>query len=276
MTLKLHVLDLGMVRVDQNFIVANSTIVTQSTPDLASKLVDVPISAYFIQGEQGNVLYDTGCHPDCMGVHGRWTQKHQSIGPFIGGTECTLPHRLKELGITPDDVNFVVLSHLHNDHAGCVEFFRKSKILVHEDEFSGAMRHFMVGDHSTNYILADIAEWVKHPLNWRFIGRDEPDLDLINGVRLVNFGTGHAYGMLGLTVHLQNRRSVLLVSDACYGSTNFGPPSKRPGIMHDSIGYDRTIERMRQIAEEKDLDVWFGHDLEQFATLTKSTEGFYS
>jgi glyoxylase-like metal-dependent hydrolase (beta-lactamase superfamily II) len=194
---KLHVLDLGAVQVDENFIIASATIVTASRPDAVSRLIDVPISAYLIECAGGNVLYDTGCHPDCMGPNGRWTQKHQEIGPFIGGDECTLPSRLKALGLTPDDIPFVVLSHLHNDHAGCIEFFCQSKLIVHEDEFAGALRHYALHDNATNYVLQDIAAWLDKPRQWDLVRRGEERREIVRGVELFNFGSGHAYGMLG-------------------------------------------------------------------------------
>ena len=154
---KLRVLDLGRVLTDRNFLVANSTVVTPSEPDASSQVVEIPISAYLIESDEGYVLYDTGCHPDCMGPDGRWTQAHQKVGPFISGEECSLPSRLRELDLTPDDMRWVVLSHLHNDHAGCIEFFSKAELIVHEDEFRGALQHHALHDHSTNYVLRDIA-----------------------------------------------------------------------------------------------------------------------
>ena len=34
-----------------------------------------------------------------------------------------LPARLDMMGVGPDDIDYVVLSHLHCDHAGCVGIF---------------------------------------------------------------------------------------------------------------------------------------------------------
>jgi N-acyl homoserine lactone hydrolase len=276
MSTKLYAFDLGAVRVDENFIVANSTIVTAKNPAAVSHLIDVPISAFLVENAKGNLLYDTGCHPDCMGANGRWTQKHQETGPFIGGQECTLPARLQHIGLAPDDIHTVVLSHLHNDHAGCVEFFSRSRLIVHEDEFSGALRHFAIHDNSTNYVLKDIAEWIREPKNWELVRRGEEHRDIAPGVTLLNFDSGHAYGMLGLAVRLRECPGFLLVSDACYCAANFGPQGKREGIIHDTVGYERTLRDIRRYAERESLEVLFGHDREQFQGLIKSTEGFYA
>jgi glyoxylase-like metal-dependent hydrolase (beta-lactamase superfamily II) len=274
-SLKMHVLDLGKLRLDKNFMVANSTVATARTPHPPGQVIDIPVSAYFIEHPDGNVLYDTGCHPDWGGPRGRWPQQTQEIFPVIGGEECLLPARLEAMGVGPDQIRHVVLSHLHCDHAGCVEFFRKSQLIVHEDEFLGAYKHFALRDDNSPYIVGDLERWSRLGLNWRLVSRTELDQTIVPGVRLLNFGSGHAYGMLGLDVDLRSRNGVMLVSDACYTAENYGPPMKHPGISFDSLGVARTIERIRAIANDKGSDVWFGHDAEQFASVRKFTEGYY-
>ncbi len=274
-SLKMHVLDLGQLRLDKNLMVANSTVATARNPNPPGQLIDVPVSAYFIEHPDGNVLYDTGCHPDWGGPRGRWPQQTQEIFPVIGGDECMLPARLEALGVGPDQIRHVVLSHLHCDHAGCVEFFRKSQLIVHHNEFVGAYKHFALRDDDSPYIIGDLERWSRLDLNWRLVSDTEPDQTIVPGVRLLNFGSGHAYGMLGLDVELRSRNGVLLVADACYTAENFGPPMKHPGISTDSLGFARTMERIRAIAHEKGSEVWFGHDAEQFASVRKFSEGFY-
>ena len=274
-SLRMHVLDLGKLRLDKNFMVANSTIATARNPNPPGQLIDIPVSAYYIEHPDGNVLFDTGCHPDWGGPNGRWPQGIQEIFPVIGGEECYLPNRLEALGIGPNQIRHVVLSHLHCDHAGCVEFFRKSQIIVHEDEFAAAATHYARRDHGTPYALRDIETWMRLDLEWREVGRAEPDHDIVAGVRLLNFGAGHSFGMLGLMVSLRDHPNVALASDACYTSENYGPPMKPPGISHDSIGFARTIQRIRALATHHRAEVWFGHDIPQFAQLRKAGEGWY-
>ncbi len=117
-------LDLGKLRLDKNFMVANSTVATARTPNPRGQLLDIPVSAYYIEHPDGNILFDTGCHPDWGGPNGRWpVDGLQELFPHVGGEECMLPARLDMMGVGPDDVDYVVLSHLHCDHAGCVGIF---------------------------------------------------------------------------------------------------------------------------------------------------------
>jgi N-acyl homoserine lactone hydrolase len=276
--LKLHVLDLGKLRLDKNFMVANTTVATARNPNPRGAVIDIPVSAYYIEHPDGNILFDTGCHPDWSGPNGRWPAEGlQELFPHIGGEECMLPARLDMMGIGPDNVAYVVMSHLHCDHAGCLEYFRKSKIIVHEDEFAAAFRQYGLQDHASPYALKDLEAMVKAQLHWREIGREEPDQNIVEGVRLLNFGSGHARGMLGLQVTLRSQPGVILVSDACYTAENYGPAAKLPGIAYDTLGIVRTVKRIQALAGDAGAAVWFGHDIEQFNSVRKATsgEGFY-
>lgn len=273
--MKLHVLDLGTLKADKNLLVQKSAFATNSQPAPECIFHEFPISAFLIEHEHGRLLYDTGCNPLAMGPNGRWPAQFQDEVPFIGGAECCLPERLKALGLGPDDINDVVLSHMHNDHAGCVEFFGKSRLIVHEDEFAACIRAYALGRKMDSYIWDDTNQWIRQSLNWHLVGRDEPDFKLSERVTLLNFGPGHSYGMLGLHVDLPEAGHVLLVSDAIYTADNFGPPARYPGVVFDTVGWARTTARIRRMAEELGAQVWFGHDAQQFTTLIKSTEGCY-
>ena len=273
--LKMHVLDLGTLSLDKNFIVSASTVATPKNPNPHGQVIDIPVAAFYIEHPDGNILYDTGCHPDWAGSNGRWPELLQDLFPHSGGEECMLPARLEAMGIGPDQVRHVVLSHLHCDHAGCVEYFRKSNIIVHEDEFAGAFRQFALNDHTSPYALKDLGNMIRAELHWREIGRHEPDQNIVDGVRLLNLGPGHARGMLALQVALRSQADVMLVSDACYTAENYGPPARQPGISYDTLGITRTVQRIRAMAGDAGAEVWFGHDAAQFRTFRKATEGYY-
>jgi len=48
--------------------------------------------------------------------------------------DLDVPEGLAALGITPADVDVVVLSHLHSDHAGNLELFEQAQIVLQQDE----------------------------------------------------------------------------------------------------------------------------------------------
>lgn len=86
----------------------------------------LPIALYLIRTDDGNVLFDTGMNPlvisDPQKAWGRNLLKF--IQPIM--TEDDHPIRLlNQIGLSPKDIDFVVLSHLHFDHAGGNSIFPK-------------------------------------------------------------------------------------------------------------------------------------------------------
>src|ERR1022692_4838981 len=51
---------------------------------------------------------------------------------------ATVINSLAKLSVAPEDVDFVVLSHLHFDHAANWDLFPKAEIIVHEREIAYA------------------------------------------------------------------------------------------------------------------------------------------
>lgn len=262
--LKLHVLDLGRLRLPSSVLVAEG-------PSPFPDVVEVPVSAYCIDHPDGRVLFDTGCHPQAMGPQGRWLPEYQRDYAHLGGEECCLPHRLEQLGLGPNDFRYVVLSHMHSDHAGCAELFGKSQILVHQDEFTATLDAYRRRDERA-YCIADTAAWINLDLAWRRIGAAEGDRQLHDEVRLLNLGRGHSFGMLGLAVDLPESGRIVLASDAIYCAENL--TGQLPGSVVDAPAYRATLARLRALVAAG-AQVWYGHDPRQFATLRTSEAGWY-
>ena len=77
-----------------------------------------------------------------MGDNGRWITVTQKAFPYFADEACHLPNRLEQIGIDPKDVDIVVASHLHLDHAGCLEYFTNATVIVHNDELNGTMQSY--------------------------------------------------------------------------------------------------------------------------------------
>ena len=256
--MKLHVFDLGRLRME-------SRVLVRDDPRPFPEMVDIPISAYCIEHSDGRVLFDAGCHPRAMGPDGRWAQDFQREYPMITGEECDLPNRLEQMGLGPDDFAHVVLSHLHNDHAGCVEFFRKSRIIAHADEIAGAQDAYRRREDDV-YAWRDMDAWRKADLDWHAVSGDRT---LHPGIDILDLGRGHAFGMLALAVTLPETGRIILASDAAYCAENLD--GAMPGWVLDETAYRRTLARLRSLG----APIWFGHDPRQFATLRKSDAGWY-
>ena len=146
---RLFVLDLGRMRMARRSFFGD---LADDDPS-AADMVSFPISACLIVGPDGRILYDTGCHPDAMQPLGRCPTTSSADSPGLpdrkGGVP--LPNRLEQLGLGPDDIGHVVLSHMHSDHAGCVEFFGRSQVIVHRAEFDVALAYHRRRDPDSSY-----------------------------------------------------------------------------------------------------------------------------
>ena len=271
----MYVLDLGRMKMDKNLMINHSVLASSKEPNKPSEYIEFPVQGFLFEGEDGYVLYDTGCHPQSMGPGGRWPMEFQIRSPYIGNDECSVISRLKQLGLKPDDIKWVVLSHMHNDHAGCVEYFEKSAFLVHENEFNACLQRYATHDYMCSYIWDDTNIWTKKKLNWNFLNDKDGDFTIMPGLKVLNLGSGHARGMLGLLVQLENMGNIIITSDAIYCRDNFAGAFSEPGVVYDTIGWRNTAKRIKLLSWQANADVWFGHDIEQFNSLKKSTEGYY-
>ena len=100
--------------------------------------VAFPVLAFVLTADDADdettVLVDTGVKPESdpyMRGRGR------SVGPPGGGPE-PLRDGLAEHGLSPSDVDTVVLSHLHHDHSSNNDLFPDAEFLVHREELAAA------------------------------------------------------------------------------------------------------------------------------------------
>ena len=90
---------------------------------------------------------------------------------------------------------------------------------------------------------------------------------MLEGIRILNFGSGHTFGMMGLLVTLPESGNFILASDCINTKANYGPPLRYPGLAYDTIGYRKTIERIRRLEKQYQAKVLFGHDIDQYRSL---------
>lgn len=62
---------------------------------------------------------------------------------------------------------------------------------------------------------------------------------------------------------------MIFPSDAVYTAKNYGPPAIAPGIVYDSLGFQKSVEKLRRLQRKYNARIIFPHDLAQFETLEK-------
>lgn len=172
-------------------------------------------------------------------------------------------NRLTELGLTPDDIDLLILTHTHFDHAGNTADFTNSEIVIHRDAHTFGIAAAKDGKPGIPATGAN-----GQPLNYRLISGDT---ELAPGLTLLET-PGHAPGHVSVLLQLPETGPVILAIDAIYsqGNRDFG---------NYKIGFDpeqgrRSAERLIAMDEHDGAWLIYGHDPAQWAQLRKAPEQY--
>ncbi len=120
-----------------------------------------PLFVFYLEGERSKVLVDAGL-PEAKLAYERSHTRAEGGGPapIIAG--------LAECGVTPAEIDRLILTHLHFDHAWNLALFPRAQIVVQRDEL---MQSIKPEPMMRGYYTRDI--------NVQLVGRRQPDELLI-------------------------------------------------------------------------------------------------
>jgi glyoxylase-like metal-dependent hydrolase (beta-lactamase superfamily II) len=223
--------------------------------------IELPVGCILLCHPKGNVLFDTGCHPDvARDAEGRWGVLARVMTPLMSAEDNVISG-LKGIGLGPEDINVVICSHLHPDHCGCNQFFTKARILARAEELAAVRAPDAI---NAGYLPAD---W-NHPLDYQEV---TTDLDLFDdgSIRLVHL-PGHTPGTMGALVTLKSSGRYLLASDAVSIRKNLDDDIIPKNTWNKEL-CRASFARIRAM-ETDGAKVICGHDDAQWASLRRSVE----
>ena len=97
----------------------------------------LPINTYLVDHPDGPILFDTGESPHATDKGWLpWWQPffHFAVDINVGADEG-IGARLRQIGLAPDDLQAVVVSHLHHDHGDGIGDLVGARILVSEEHW---------------------------------------------------------------------------------------------------------------------------------------------
>lgn len=202
---------------------------------------------YVVEHPEGTVLYDTGVSYELKQDpenYGRFGAPHMvDLVTTIEMDESQhLPHLLESNGFNVDEVDTVVQSHLHTDHAGNLDQFVGTEIVVHRDELRYA--GWPDPPQSLFYLDSDLTPLRRHEANVRAVtGRT----DLFGDGSVVAIPTpGHSPGHMSLKLDVEGVGPVILASDAA--GTHAGYESGFVASFNWSL--DESVNSLRKLREE--------------------------
>lgn len=168
---------------------------------------------------------------------------------------------LNGIGVKPEDIDFVILTHLHWDHAGNNHLFSNAKFLVQRDELRYA---YAPGRYFERAFLSPQGGHVPPYLKTRFDLVDG-DLALFSGVEILKC-PGHTPGSQAVRIRTKHGW-VTISGDAVFTYENLekGIP---PGF---HVDVDHAMESMHKIASVSDL-VLPSHDYRVFDNKSEPKE----
>lgn len=237
--------------------------------------VRFPVYSILIEHAEGRFLIDTGYDYDHV----------MKVLPFEKPQqtkEQTIPGALGLLGLEPKDIDVVFNSHFHFDHCGGNKYLPDAKKICHKSEVPQACKPepFEILGYSDLSFSAEAAEarGLTDQLlagtttaNSTFEGV-EGDFELAKGVKLF-FTPGHSIGHYSLLVEFGGRKPILFTIDAAY--TEQSLDTLNQASFHiDPVAGVRSMQRVKQLAEEHEADLMYSHDMDNFKTYKTGTQ-FY-
>jgi glyoxylase-like metal-dependent hydrolase (beta-lactamase superfamily II) len=215
------------------------------------KPIELSDNCYLFRHAQGWFLWDTG-YPDAIA-------EKPVTGPLGTATRAkTLAAQLAEIGVKPEDVKFVAVSHTHGDHVGNVDMFPTATLLIQKAEVDFAF-------------APDKRPPFKRDRPMRPL---EGDLDVFGDGSLTIISTpGHTPGHQSLLVNLPKTGWLILSGDAVHFKDNWD--NRRVSGMNTSA--DQTHASFKRIADlmaEKKAQLWINHDKPQSLS-QKRSPAFY-
>lgn len=101
---------------------------------------------FLIRHPNGILLWDTGLTPDLIGA---------TNGPPGQTLKESIPDRLKALGLTPDQITYVGISHHHADHTGGAKDFPNAELLIGKGDWD-ALKAMKADDRPA----AQLSQWL--------------------------------------------------------------------------------------------------------------------
>ncbi len=176
----------------------------------------IPIYCWYIEDGSRNILVDTG---EMTPIQSEEREK------AIGGKIHTFEEGLEKWNLTPESIEVIIHTHLHNDH--CENDYKcvNAAVYVHEKELEA-----IHDPHPLDYrYLEDYIEDVEENGQVKTITED---MEIVPGISVMHT-PAHTKG--GLTVLIDTAEGKAAITGFCVIQENFDPPNEIRAMEMDLI-----------------------------------------
>lgn len=222
-----------------------------------SRKLDIAMMVWLVRGGGHNILVDTGFYrPQFF--------KNWKVNDFVRPDEAVAP-----LGVKPEEITDVVLTHAHWDHADGTDLFPKAQIWIQKDEYAYYTGDaWQPGGKHGGIDPEDVDVLLKANLGGR-LHLVSGDAEILPGIS-VYIGGKHTWQSQYVSVATRSGR-VVLASDNMYLYENL---EKHAPIAQtfDRESNLRAQDRMKTLATKPELIVP-GHDPAVLTRFPKVADG---
>lgn len=202
------------------------------------------------------LLWDTGVPETSLNDPRGWSTLPKLI---VYHLDRSLTNQLAEIGLKPDEIGRVAISHTHGDHIGNMGLFPNSTIVMQQAEYSWI--HSPDGPNdNVNQLMALARKLLGTPKNLQLI---DGDSDVFGDGSVTLLSTpGHTPGHQSLLVHLRNSGFIILSGDVAHLEGNF-KNNIVPSLNTDKAESIASMERIRRLIAIYKAKLFINHDKSQ-------------
>jgi glyoxylase-like metal-dependent hydrolase (beta-lactamase superfamily II) len=209
-------------------------------------------ACYLIQHGDRYMLWDLGLDQELAGQPPQMQYNH------LVQLHVTLKQQLSRLGLTPDNIGIIALSHGHFDHVGQAPDFPHATLLLGKGDWGG-------WPVTRPGIAARFKLWKDGGAPKEEV---EGDKDIFGDGTVVMFATpGHTPGHHSLLVKLRHTGAVMLSGDLYHSQQQYRDDEIPPGIASDSAAMRTSTKRFKDMATALHALVLIPHEAADMARL---------
>ena len=215
---------------------------------------------YVIQHPKGNLMWDAGLPESLVGLPEPYTSPD---GAFTVSRKDSVLNQLKQIGMSPEDIKYISLSHTHFDHSGHANVFKNATWLVQGDEYD-----FVTGQEVQEK-NPDMYNAIKDLKN---IKKIDGDFDVFgDGTVVLKYMPGHTPGHQVLFLDLKEHGPLLLSGDLYHFYEN--REYKRIPIFNYDVKQTReSMKKFEAFAQEMKAKVYLQHQKDDFNKMPKAPQ----
>jgi glyoxylase-like metal-dependent hydrolase (beta-lactamase superfamily II) len=220
--------------------------------------VEMAFGCFYVEADGKKIMVDTGPSSPEHAI-----EFHKEVGPKIRPEEQSYIQLEKVVGVKPEEIDLILLTHLHWDHAYHLEKFPNADIYVSKKELEFALNPLPPFFFSYENWQTGLEPFFI-PAIPRMIQIDMAPTQITKHVSMIP-APGHCPGHMAIIVETDNGPYVL-AGDAIIGQENMQPlperncPFRMTGLYMDFEAQWKTMDTIMKIVDWDTTRVLGHHD----------------